>query len=385
MAKNQNRSLHGISSRDSILLLVERKIPITALLICLTACSQAPVKVVETTTTMPRPSELSTVTLPTTFPSPTNTTSATPTKTPTPSFTSTPTPFLTPKKEVPSLFDHLSLGDYLILDDGIYSFSSKTIAHDVFPNGRLSIDSKRLVSVSELNNNYFYDVIDLVTGDQWIIPVLDNCETIYPAWSPDGKMLITACSDNQLIIQSFPGGDELSRYLLKEPDKLEEFEFNYPRWSLDGKWVAYIQFNHDMGPNARGDEVFILDSDCFFAPAISCDGTKKLAVKIISNGWNQIDWASKGQLVILEQDKQRFLVYDVNLAKIIRVIALPSRFAVPGFAVSSDGNRIFFGQLTSDETGSAIYEVSLSNGSIEKIYYEEGLTEIWVDYFLERH
>ncbi len=309
------------------------------------------------------------------------------TVTPAPSFTPSPTSFLTPVHNSPGFFDQLESGEYIVMGDGVFSLGEKTFTpmdHYDIPMGRLSPDGKKSVTIrvdpsSLLDHSYHYQVIDLVTGDEIDIPVPDNCEATFPDWSADGKMLMTSCVwDNQIIVQSYPDGKEKSRVLLDDPENKDFYDIDYPMWSYDGKWVAYIQFNHDMGPNARGDEVFVFNSDCLYDPSISCKDTKKRAARIIGSGWNLIDWASKDRLVVLEQEKQRFLVYDVNIVKLVRVISLFSRFAIPGFAVSPDGNYIYFSQMKSDQSGSTVYRASLNTGAIEKIYFEEGNPEIWV-------
>lgn len=309
-------------------------------------------------------------------------------KTQPPKFTSTSTPFRTATPKITGWLDNLAPGEYLILDEGALALNTKTLIPlaDDIPGGRLSSDGKRTITIRrglKQSDDLYYHVTNLVTGDQINIPLLDNCDAAYSYWSPDGKMIMTSCFSNyQIIIQSFPDGKEVSRVSFADPDNTDVYSIDHALWSLDGNWVAYIEFNHSTKPG-RWDQIFFVSSECFYHSPL-CKETKRIAAKIERHGWNLIDWASQDRLIILEQAKHRFIIYDVNHSKVVRIIPLPSRFNIPKFAVSPDGNQIFFGQLTADEKGSAIYRASLEDGKIERLYYGEGLREIIVYYFIEK-
>ena len=126
---------------------------------------------------------------------------------------------------------------------------------------------------------------DLETGDRLRIPVLENCEAIYPDWSPDGTMLLTSCY-HQIIIQSFPGGTEISRVPLENPDHPGEYSINHALWSLDGKYISYIESNHGVNPESR-DKVIVLNGECLDNPP-SCQETRMIATELQPSG-SQLD------------------------------------------------------------------------------------------------
>jgi hypothetical protein len=129
--------------------------------------------------------------------------------------------------------------------------------------------------------------------------------------------------------------------------------------------------------------VVVFERKCLDLP-LTCRAARRVVAELAPNGWNGLDWAAQDRLVILEQDRQRFLVYQVSQKLLSRTIPLPGQAGVANFAVALDGAQIYFSQRAPDDKGAAIYQASLADGKIDRLYYGAGEMEIWVQYVVEK-
>jgi len=110
---------------------------------------------------------------------------------------------------------------------------------------QVSPDGRQLACADAVGTYNQIVVFDLASKERQQITALKN-DCLDPSWSPDGKRLVYWTGGGQDIIagESKPKGNHLAIYnfeskvhnlLTKVPGNYDA----YPRWSPDGKWVAF--------------------------------------------------------------------------------------------------------------------------------------------------
>jgi len=131
-------------------------------------------------------------------------------------------------------------------------------------HAQLSLDDRRIAFHRQIkDNDYAVQILDLATRD--VTSIADTpSEEAYPAWSPDGRMLVfsstrgNADGETDLYIATTDG--TIVRRLTSAPGR-----DTYADWSADGR---YIYFNSSRG-RERGTDVYRIEmrgDDCRRAP-----------------------------------------------------------------------------------------------------------------------
>jgi dipeptidyl aminopeptidase/acylaminoacyl peptidase len=172
-------------------------------------------------------------------------------------------------------------------------------------------------------------------------------------WSPDGKQLVIAAAPTPSVDDSFmkkqlyrvpaDGGESVA--LVRTVGKLDQ-----PRWSPDGKWIAWLGAIVEKDPYA---------GSVFVAPASG--GSMENLTRGYGGTATWIAWqpGKPATLVVVAIERQSTKLYTINLAdKKLQPVAAPDLIYVGGPSFSKDGklmtliahapthpNEIFFGPM----------------------------------------
>lgn len=196
--------------------------------------------------------------------------------------------------------------------------------------------------------------IDVKSGQSRLITKSDLTVHDFD-WSPDGKQLVLAAADTPLVDDSFmrvklmvvPAEGGQARLLVKTEGKL-----THPRWSPDGKWIAWLGATSMNDPYA---------GSAFVVP--STGGSPENLLKGYEGTATWLGWlpASPSTLVFAAIERQSNALYKISLSDKRRELLLNQPIiygSSPSF--SRDGrqlaiaanspthpNEVFFGQVGS--------------------------------------
>lgn len=116
-----------------------------------------------------------------------------------------------------------------------------------------SPDGRRFAFAEEVDGEPMLRVYDLASGSLLDLPDLPGSE---PAWSPDGDEIAYVRAPTQLETELYMVATDFA-----DPRRLLEREGaeSAPRWSADGRLVAFTSTPPANPNEARGSELFVLD------------------------------------------------------------------------------------------------------------------------------
>jgi hypothetical protein len=103
-----------------------------------------------------------------------------------------------------------------------------------------------------------------------------------------------------------------------------------PKWSPDGKWIAYYVLAGQMeSPQSPGP--YVTDTSCMSDPS-SCDKKTKLIVNAIDQ---LIDWTPDNHLAVFDK-RDKIRIYDVVTSSLLQEIELPDEIGYSEFFIWSN-------------------------------------------------
>jgi hypothetical protein len=182
------------------------------------------------------------------------------------------------------------------------------------------------------------------------------------SWSSDDSLVAIPCTESIIIFSIMDGKiiGEIS-YKIDKDQTTGNYHFN-PKWSPNGKWIAYfVQTFEIYGP-------FVSDVSC-----ISDEKNCEEYTKIIAGATSQIiDWTPDNQLAIYDMNEGIIKVINVEENRITRVLDGPDISRALNFVWSKEEEIIALGTPAGIEVYSSITGESKllsSNGYRVKFWY----------------
>ena len=297
-------------------------------------------------------------------------------------FTGTPTPKPgSPIASYVSPLSGLAPGQYVLyLDDtgpaltfGLVSLDGERSLTFEVNDGSIDIAFTRngeRVVIAENENLRIHNLLD---GSTTALETGRECRN--PEWSPDGTKIVAVC-DEDLYLIPLGGGDRLNL-----TSSFSDGYRSHPRWSPDGRWIAF-GYDSGLGPSSpRG--VYILDIACFTAMETCASLSKGLFLSALGNpSFFDMDWSpdSRHLAVLNHPDDETIYILDIQSNE-VESLAPPQAMIQIMMAWSPDGEYLAFTcpiSLPENHTRMGIYLRPVDGGSPILLRTEGGFVETWI-------
>lgn len=230
----------------------------------------------------------------------------------------------------------------------------RNLTNDNFDNREpcLSSDLNKIVYKSYLNDLWRIFILDLRTMQKYELNVLPGFNCGYPRWSPDGKKIAfhARSDDNQSSYEIYTvnaNGSNLSRLTENVCKDI------FPNWAPDGSKLAFFTDREGL------QKVYVVNSD----------GTDEHRLNYEANLDEKIPtWTPDGnQIVFYARDISMtwdLFIINSNGTNLIQLTNTPN-IDENHQCVSPDGSKIIFSRATSYSKG--IYTVNLDGTDLKEV------------------
>jgi dipeptidyl aminopeptidase/acylaminoacyl peptidase len=191
-----------------------------------------------------------------------------------------------------------------------------------------------------VNGSRKIKIFDINRDEMRTLPIDENYFNGYGGltWGPNTDQIAIANS-SEIDIFSITDGSKVGKIAHILNPLPEEANFHEsPKWSPDGKWIAYyVQTGQMESPQSPGP--YVTDTSCMKNPK-ECEKKTKLIVKAPNQ---VIDWTPSNHLAIFDMS-DRIRLYDVRTSSLLKEIQIPETIgSAEFFAWSNDDNWVAFG------------------------------------------
>ena len=226
--------------------------------------------------------------------------------------------------------------------------------------GDFSQDGKKFADISNRNTLVIFDLIENKLKQ---IPLGLDCYS-FNSWSPEGDHLALYCEGGGIFVYSLE--NETFKHLTNWGHP-SVHSFLYPKWSPDGKWIAYAYRQLSSLSLQPGDGVYIIEVDCLDAPLSCQEKTRGPFIPRSDPSTAKIAWSPDSRYLAIHHYQQPLQVVDLDTGEILQIELDLDH--IHGLAWSLDGEWITFGYRQT------IYQISPRGGVPSVLAENKGRVE----------